>query len=79
MTPDDIKNYGEIALQVIGVLSVVAAITPTPIDNAILVALKKLINAGAFNWLEAENKRKPGDPTTIPKEQRRKKKPGPRS
>ena len=60
MTPDDLKNYSEVALQVIGVLSVVAAITPTPIDNAILVGLKKLINLGAFNWLEAENKKKPG-------------------
>ena len=61
MTPDEIKTYGEVALQDIGVLSVVAAITPTPIDNAVLVMLKKIINAGAFNWLEAENKKKPGE------------------
>jgi len=47
---------------IIGILSIVAAITPTPVDNALLIALKKIVNAGAFNWAEAENKKKPGEP-----------------
>jgi len=61
MDPSDLTRYAEIALQVIGLLSVVAAVTPTPVDNAILITLKKLINLGAFNWLQAENKIKPGE------------------
>jgi len=44
----------------IGLLSIIAALTPTPIDNAILIAIKKAINLGAFNWAEAENAKKPG-------------------
>ena len=51
----------EMVAAVIGLLSVIAAITPTPVDNAILIALKKLIDVAAFNFLSAENKRKPGD------------------
>ena len=54
------KEIAEIALQVIGVLSVIAAVTPTPVDNAVLIVLKKIINLGGFNWLEAENAKKPG-------------------
>lgn len=57
---ETILNYSEIGLQIVGFLSVVAAITPTPIDNRILIALKKLINLGAFNLLFAQNKEKPG-------------------
>ena len=45
----------------IGILSIIAALTPTPIDNAILIALKKAINLGGANWLNAENKHKPGE------------------
>ena len=54
------KEIAEIALQVIGVLSVIAAVTPTPVDNAVLIVLKKIINLGGFNWFEAENAKKPG-------------------
>ena len=61
MSPNEIKEYSEMALSIIGLLSVVAAITPNPIDNVVLIALKKALDFGAFNWLSAENKRKPGE------------------
>ena len=48
----------EIATQVIGVASIIAAITPTPIDNAVLVAIRKLIDFGAFNFLNAKNEKR---------------------
>ena len=51
LTPDN-------ALKVIGVLSVIAAITPTPVDNAILAFLRKVIDLGAFNFLNAKNEEK---------------------
>ena len=57
--------YEQIA-QVIGVLSIIAALTPTPVDDGILAVLKKVVNFGAFNWGEAENARKPGD--GVPRE-----------
>lgn len=56
-----IPEYLQWATQVIGVLSIVAAVTPTPIDNAVLVFLKKVIDFGGANFLSAENKKKPGE------------------
>jgi hypothetical protein len=54
----DIQNILEIATSVIGVLSIVASFTPTPIDNVVLVALKKALDMGAFNFLHAKNAEK---------------------
>lgn len=65
LSPSDIERYLAYATQIIGVLSVIAAVTPTPIDNAVLIALKKLINLGAFNVLGAENTQIPGDRKTV--------------
>lgn len=47
-TPDN-------ALKVIGVLSIIAAVTPTPIDNAVVLFLRKLVDFGAFNFWSAKN------------------------
>jgi Na+-transporting NADH:ubiquinone oxidoreductase subunit NqrD len=60
MTIDDVQKITEIALQVIGVCSVIAAATPTPIDNAALVIVRKIIDFGALNWWNADNLHKPG-------------------
>jgi len=57
---DDVQKVTEIALQVIGILSVVAAATPNPVDNAVLIVLRKLIDLGALNFWHAENLHKPG-------------------
>lgn len=57
MIPDDFKSVTSI----IGILSIVAAFTPTPVDNAILIAIKKALDLGGFNFLSAENKKKPGE------------------
>ena len=56
MIPAELRNVTSI----IGILSVVAAVTPTPVDNAILIAIKQGLNLGGFNFLNAENKKKPG-------------------
>jgi hypothetical protein len=53
MEPDQIL---EIVVHVIAICSVIAAITPTPVDNAILLAVRKVIDAGALNVLFAKNK-----------------------
>lgn len=61
----DISNAQEYighALTIIGVLSVVATFTPTPIDNMVLVGLRKALNLLAMNWGQAENLVIPGDP-----------------
>ena len=52
----DILSIIEIATSVVGVLSVVASITPNPVDNAILLGLNKVLNIGAFNVGKAKNK-----------------------
>lgn len=56
MDPETIKTVTEVTLQVIGAASIIAAVTPNPIDNAVLVFLKGIINMGAFNILNAKNK-----------------------
>lgn len=48
-------------IDVIGILSVIAAFTPTPKDDLILVALRKILNLGAMNFGQSENKVKPGE------------------
>ena len=70
ISPDQIEHFVEVALQVVGVGSVIAAVTPTPIDNVVFVALKKLINLIGFNFAKAENKEKPGDSATVPKKKK---------
>lgn len=45
---------------IIGILSIIATITPTPVDDGILAVLRKLLNAGAMNFGESENVKKPG-------------------
>jgi hypothetical protein len=52
----DIVNILEVATSVVGILSVVASITPNPVDNAALIALNKALNIGAFNVGKAKNK-----------------------
>lgn len=45
----------ENALKVIGVLSMIATITPTPVDNIVLATLTKVINLGGMNFGKAKN------------------------
>jgi len=52
----DILNILEVATSVVGILSVVASITPNPVDNAVLLGLNKVLNIGAFNIGKARNK-----------------------
>lgn len=40
---------------VVGVLAVIATITPTPVDNVVLGVLKKALDIGAFNFGKAKN------------------------
>lgn len=50
------------ALQALSALvtlaSIIAALTPTPTDNAVLAVLRKLVDFAAFNWGHAANARK---------------------
>lgn len=71
MDPSDIEKYLSYATSIIGVLSIVAAVTPTPIDNAVLVVLKQLINLGGFNFGGAENIEVPGDKSTVEQKKKR--------
>ena len=63
--------YFGTALEIIGAASVVARLTPTPIDNLVLVALKTAINFIAMNSGPAENLEVPGDPKTIKQRKKR--------
>lgn len=57
----DMVDILEKATQVVGVLSIIATVTPTPKDDVILVVLRKLLNFGAMNFGQSENKVKPGE------------------
>jgi hypothetical protein len=56
MDVTNVQEMLELATSIIGVLSIVASVTPTPIDNVVLLALKKAIDFGAFNFFRAKNK-----------------------
>jgi len=51
----------------IGLLSIIAALTPTPIDNAVLGIVKAAINLGGGNWGGARNEKKPKLPDSLGK------------
>ena len=58
---DWITGSGIGIADVVGLLSVIAVVTPTPKDDMILIALRKLLNLGAMNFGQSENKFKPGE------------------
>ncbi len=49
----------ELALKVIGIASIIAAITPTPKDDIILGALRQILNILASNIGQAKPEKKP--------------------
>ncbi len=55
MNIESIQQIAEIAAQVIGVAAVVATITPTPVDDGILMTLKKVLSILAMNIGQAKN------------------------
>ena len=56
MNAENIPEYVEIGLQIVGVASLIATVTPTPKDNAILGVAKKVLDTLAGNWGKAKNK-----------------------
>lgn len=51
-------QYLQIGLQVVGVASAIAAVTPTPKDDGILFAVRKILDFLACNWGSAKNQKK---------------------
>ena len=52
-------NFGTIitiALSVVGTAALIAAVTPTPKDDAIVAQLRKVVDFLAANWGNAKNK-----------------------
>ena len=52
ITLEDIFN---VATSVVATASVIAAITPTPVDNAALIVARKVLDLVAFNFAGAKN------------------------
>lgn len=50
-----IETYLPIALQVVGVAAVIARFTPTPVDDGIILAIRKILDQLAMNAGHAEN------------------------
>ena len=47
-------------VDIIGILSIIATVTPTPVDDGVLAVLRKMLNLGAMNFAQSENVKKPG-------------------
>ena len=47
-------------VDIIGILSIIATVTPTPVDDGVLAVLRKMLNLGAMNVAQSENVKKPG-------------------
>jgi len=59
-TQDLITNaphYLQVAGAIVGAASVIAALTPTPQDDGVLLVVRKLIDFLAFNFGSAKNKK----------------------
>jgi hypothetical protein len=57
MDMNTVKEVADVATSVIGIASIFAAFLPQP-ASGILLALKKAIDMGAFNFLHAKNAEK---------------------
>ncbi len=63
-------DYAELiekALQIIGIASAIAAITPTPTDNVILGVIRQILNVMAANVGQAKPEKKPALPKRGPR------------
>lgn len=79
ITPDNLADWIQRGLSLVGFLSMLAALTPTPTDNAVLAILRKLLDFAAMNWGHARNAPKDAagpvaDPVPLP--ERRPERPG---
>jgi hypothetical protein len=52
VTPEQLIN---VATHVVAIASVIAAVTPTPADNAVLIVARKALDFFALNILGAKN------------------------
>jgi hypothetical protein len=55
MDAAQVREIVEVSAQIIGVASVIASVTPTPVDDGILAVLKRILNIFAFNIGQAKN------------------------
>lgn len=49
-------QYIQIATSVVGIASIIAAMTPTPADDGVVLTIRKVLDFLAFNFLNAKNK-----------------------
>lgn len=54
-----LQNWEPLLAALWPLLAFLATITPTEFDNSVLAALRKILDALAFNWGNAENKKQP--------------------
>lgn len=50
------EQFINVATHVIAIASIVAAVTPTPSDNAVLIVVRRVLDYLAFNFGGAKNK-----------------------
>lgn len=52
---DEYVKIAEVLPQIIAIAALVTAITPSPVDNAVLLAVRKVLDILALNWGHAKN------------------------
>lgn len=60
-----VLDYLHLATALVSLASVIAALTPTPTDDAVLAQIRKVVDIVAFNWGHATNA-KPKDQPIDP-------------
>lgn len=53
--PENILDYLHIASFVVAVASAIAAVTPSPVDDGLLLKARQVLDILAFNWGHATN------------------------
>jgi len=65
MDAESLQRALEVATQIVGAAALVTAITPTPVDNAVLGVIKTILNVIGANWGGARNEVEPALPKTL--------------
>ena len=55
MDISQIGNYVRLAIEVVGFFSVVATVTPTPVDDGVALVAKRVLDVLAMNIGKAKN------------------------
>lgn len=65
ITPEQLEKWLSLASEVVTLAAILAAITPTPVDDGVVAVLRRIIDVLAFNWGHAANQKRVEDKQDV--------------